>query len=217
MATKIIDLKDKADQLVIRASDACVLAAPYGAVIPSAITTDVAGNLMALPAGWHSVGEIDEAAGVTITPDLQTGELRGYGSRGPRRTWITQESVTFGFTAQESRALNLEMFWDVDFTGGTDVNGEQLVKKSYSSSQRYWSVIIIGEDANEDGVVLPYWIFPKATITQKEAISLDIEGALVYPFEFTAFEDKDFGGYVGIGHAGAGFAQIAVDGGFDGS
>lgn len=217
MVTKISTLKDKSDNLVLRAQDACVLAAPYGTTIPSAITTDPQGNLMALPSGWHSVGEIDEGAGIAITPDIQTGKIRGYGSRGDRRTWITQESVTFGFTAQESRALNLSMFWDVDFTDGLDVNGELLVKKSYSSSMKYWSVIILGEDENEDGVILPYWVFPKASVTKKDAVKLDIEGGLVYPFEFTAFEDKDYGGYMGIGHAGAGFAGIAVEGGFDGS
>lgn len=216
MALKVSSLKDKHDNLVLRGQDVAVLAAPYGTTLPTSITSDAQGNLAPLPAGWKSVGEIEEAAGLTITPDVQTGNLRGYGSRGDRRVWITQESVTIGFTAQESTALNLEMFWDVSFEGGIDPStGEQMVKKSYAGAMKYWSLLAIAEDENEDGIILPYWLFPKVTVTKKDAVKLDVEGGIVYPFEFTAFEDPDFAGYMGIGHAGAGFAQIALDGGFD--
>lgn len=217
MATTIKSLKEKNDPLVIMARDACVLATRYGSgTIPAAITTNPAGDVMALPANWHSLGELDQKSGITITPDLKTVDVRGYGSLGPRRVVPTEENVTLGFTAQESRALNLEMFWDTDFAGQTaDVNGEVVAKKSYTSNLSYWSLIVIGQDENEYGTVLPYWVFPKVSVTKKDAIKLGMEDALVYPLTFTAFEDENYGGYIGIGHAGAGFAAIAGDAGFD--
>lgn len=216
-ATDILSLKDKNDPLVIMARDAAVIATPYGqGVIPSAITTNPQGDVMAMPVGWRSVGELDQKTGITITPDLKTVDVRGYGSLGPRRVVPTEENVTLSFGAQESKALNLEMFWDIDFSAATpDANGEVLVKKGYSSKLKYWSIIIIGQDETENGTVLPYWIFPKVSVTKKDAIKLGMEDALVYPLTFTAFEDPTFGGYIGIGHAGAGFAATAAAAGFD--
>ena len=78
-------------------------------------------------------------------------------------------------------------------------------------------LIVIGQDENEFGPVLPYWQFPKVTVTKKDAIKLGMEDALVYPLTFTAFEDEAYGGFVGIGHAGAGFVATSAAGGFDGS
>lgn len=216
MATDIKSLKDKQDSLVVMARDAAVLAAPYGTVIPAGITTDPVGNLMSLPSGWGSVGELDQQAGITITPDLQTAEVHGYGSMGARRVVVTKETVTVGFTAQESRALNLEMFWGGDFKNKTpDANGEVVVKRGYESTLKYWSLLIIGQDDNEFGRVLDYWVFPKVTITSKEAVKLGQEEALVYPLTFTAFEDATYGGYVGVGQAGVGFTATALTAGYD--
>lgn len=214
-STDIKSLKDKNDPLVLMARDAAVIATPYGqGTIPDAITTNPNGDVMALPSGWRSAGELDQKTGITITPDLKTVDIRGYGSLGPRRVVPTEENVTLSFGAQESRALNLEMFWDTEFEGSQDINGESLVKKGYSSKLKYWSLIVIGQDETEFGTVLPYWIFPKVSVTKKDAIKLGMEEALVYPLTFTAFEDSTYGGYIGIGHAGAGFAATAAAAGF---
>ena len=218
MATDIKSLKEKFDPLVIMARDAVVLAAPYGTTIPSGITTAPDGTVMSMPPGWRSAGELDQKTGLTITPDLKTVEVRGYGSLGPRRVVPTEENVTLSFGAQESKALNLEMFWGTNFSDvQPNANGETLVKKGYSGALKYWSLIVIGQDENEFGLVLPYWQFPKVTVTKKDAIKLGMEDALVYPLTFTAFEDEAYGGFVGIGHAGAGFVATSAAGGFDGS
>lgn len=217
MATNIVSLKDKFDPLVFMGRDACVLATKWGVgTIPEGITTDPAGNLMALPTNWHSSGELDQKAGITITPDLKTAEIMGYGSLGPRRVVPTGETVTLSFTPQESRALNLEMFWNVDFANqAADANGEVLAKKSYTSKLNYWSLIVIAQDETEYGEVFPYWIFPKVSVTKTDAVKLGMEEAIAYPLTFTAFEDDAFGGFIGIGHAGAGFQAVAAEGGFD--
>jgi hypothetical protein len=217
MAIDIVSLKDAFDPLVFMGRDACVLIAKYGAgTIPAGITTNPAGDLMALPANWRSAGELDQKAGISITPDLKTADVVGYGNLGTRRTVPTGNSVSLAFTAQETRALNLELFWGTDFSNvAPNANGEVLSKVGYSSKLNYYSVIVIAQDENEFGEVFPYWIFPKMTVTKTDALKFSMEDALNYPITMTAYEDKPYGGFIGVGHAGAGFHAVAAHGGFD--
>ncbi|AYR03170.1 major tail protein [Gordonia phage Octobien14] len=215
MANGIKSLKDKNDGLVVMARDAAVIATPYGVgSIPTKLTGP-GGNLISLPSNWDSFGELDQQAGISITPDVQTANVDGYGSTGPRRTVKTGESVTLAFAAQESRNLVLSAFWDLDLDNTVaDSNGEWQAKKSYTSDMKLWSLILLGADQNEFGDVYPYWIFPKVMVTQTDAVTLGTDSALVYPFTFQAFEDESFGGFMAIGSAGPGQAGVNAAAGF---
>lgn len=216
MSLEIHSLKEKNDDLVLMARDACVLVAPHGTTIPASILNG-SGDLIPFTAAWRSMGELDLSGGITITPDMTTADVEGYGSTMPRRTVVTKESVTFGLTAQETKALNLELYWGEDFSQGV-VNDEQLVKKSTKNSKiAYWSIFIIAQDSTADGIALPYWVFPKATVTKKDSIKFGVEEALAYPLEFSVFEDEDYDGFVGIGNAGEWITANATAGGFDAS
>lgn len=210
MATTIVSLKDKQDDLVVMAQDLAAVACVYGqGTIPSAITTDTDGNLLPLPANWFPLGELDQKAGAKISPEIKTTDVYGYGSLAPRRTVKTEESVTVSFSAQESRKINLSLFWSTDLTDvEPDVNGEVQFKKTAASSLVYYSLILIGQDANSAGIVLPYWVFPKVTVIKTDAISLMNDQAVAYPFTFQTFEDNAYGGYVGVGFAGEGQAAV---------
>lgn len=212
----VYSLKDKNDDLVIMAQDLCVLACIHGqGAIPSKLSTGPSGELLSLPTNWFSIGELDQKAGAKISPDIKTADVYGYGSMAPRRTVKTEESVTVSFSAQESRAMNLGMFWSADLSNVTpDPNGEWQIKKSAQSKLIYYSLILVGQDANSAGDVYPYWIFPKVTVTKTDAINLANDSALAYPFTFQTFEDKAFGGYVAIGSAGSGQAAINTAAGF---
>lgn len=212
----VYSLKDKNDDLVIMAQDLAVIACVYGqGVIPEKISTNTDGELLALPTNWFALGELDQKAGAKISPEIKTTDVYGYGSMAPRRTVKTEESVSVSFSAQESRNINLSMFWGKDLTDVTaDANGEWQFKKSGQSSLVYYSLILIGQDSNSAGDVYPYWIFPKTTITKTDAIQLQNDQPVVFPFQFQTFEDKAYGGYVGVGSAGAGQAAINTAAGF---
>lgn len=212
------DYKKKDDALVIVPGNLAVIAAEYGTTIPTKLT-DVSGNLVALPTGFKAVGEVAKSEGLTVTPELSTADIEGYGSPNPRRVVRTKETITVGFTAQESRALNVEMFWNQEFGSVTaDVNGEWQMVKSANDGllNRYYSLIIIGQDANEVGNIFPYYIFPKVSVSKTEAQKWDSEKELAYPFEFSAYEG-DFGlgsATIVVGAGGAGQDSINVAAGF---
>lgn len=212
MATEIRNLKDKNDDLVLNARNAAVIATPYGVgAVPEKITTAADGTLIALPSGWKSFGELDNKAGFKITPDIKTTEIEGYGSLGSRRTIKTGESVQFMFAPQETRDVAVSMFWSIDVAKLiADANGEVLAKRSYEDKMLYWSLILIGQDDSPVGTKFPYWVFPKVTVVKTDGITLGMGDAVTYPLTVQAYEDVDYGGFMGIGLAGAG--QDAVNG-----
>lgn len=212
-----LSLKDKNDDLVITATDMAVFACVYGkGTVPTKIQADASGALAPLPANWVSLGEIDAKAGVKITPDIKMTPVMGYGSPNPRRMLKTEESVTVGFTAQESKDINTSMFWSIDPKSHTvdPVTGERSFLKKSNLRVVYYSLLLIGADENSAGPVNPYWVFPKVTITKTDAIQLQGDAPIVFPFEFQAFDDKAYGGYVRPGQAGVGNKAINVAGGF---
>ncbi len=212
MATEIRGLKDKNDDLVLNARNAAVIATPYGVgQIPAKITQDAQGNLLPLPTGWKSFGELDNKTGFKITPDIKTTEIEGYGSLGSRRTIKTGESVQFMFAPQETRDVAVSMFWSVDLAKLIeDANGEVLAKRSYEDKQLFWSLILIGQDDAPTGVKFPYWVFPKVTVVKTDGITLGMGDAVTYPLTVPAYEDVEYGAVLGIGLAGPG--QYAVNG-----
>lgn len=216
MADNIYSFKQKNDDLVVMARDAAVIATPYGVgSIPSKLTGP-GGNLISLPSNWLSFGELDQQAGITITPDQSTTDVRGYGSLGPRRVVKTEESVTLAFSPQESKNIAVSAFWGVDMDDLTaDANGEWQAKKSYTADLDYWSLILLTADENRFGPVYNYWIFPKVSVTQTDAISLATDSAVAYPLTFTAFEDATFGGFMAMGAGGAGQAGVNTAAGFN--
>jgi len=212
----IASFKDKQDDLVINPGNLAVIAAKYGTTVPTKLGAP-GGGLIALPVGWEPLGEVAKKDGAKITPDVKTAEIEGYGSPTPRRVLRTAESVTVSFTAQEARRVNVEMFWNAEL-GSTvaDADGEWQIKKSAADGllNNYYSIILVGQDTNTAGLVFPYYIFPKVSVTKTDAQSFDMEAELAYPLTFTAYEDPVFGGYMAHGSAGAGQAAVNTLAGF---
>lgn len=212
----ILSLKDKTDELVVVAGDLAMLVAPYGVTVPKKISTGPTGELISLPSGFVSAGELAQKDGAKITPDTKTQDILGYGSLAPRRVVKTGESVELQVSPQEARNINFSMFWGTNpnETVVDPVTGEYQIIKTSQSRVQYYSVILIGQDENEFGYIYPYWIFPKMSVTKSDSFSLQMDQEITYPVALTAFESKEFGGYVAVGQAGAGSAALNADGGF---
>lgn len=212
----VLSLKNKNDDLVVVSGDLAMIVTKYRkGAIPTSIT-NAAGELIALPADWESAGELEQKSGAKISPNTKTSDILGYGSLPARRVVKTSEAVELSVTAQESRKITQSMFWGSDDFDVDPVSGETRLTKSASSKLLYFSVILIGHDDTGSGDIYPYWIFPKMTVTKSDSITLSMEEAVSYPLTLTAYEDKDFGGYVATGMAGAGWKALNAAAGFPG-
>lgn len=211
-------LKDKADELLFAAIDFALLLAPYGVKIPDRLTDD-SGKILPLPDGWFTVGECEKKAAVELAPDMKVEGPEGYGSRGRRRDFITDETFTIDVTAQESRIQTVNAYYDLA-EGSYKKGVGFFAKKRRAARPREYSGILIGYDGEPDKEIYPYFIYPKLTIEQKGKQSWSETDAIKYPYTLAAKEDATYGSMFGFGIAGPGFTEdlakrmgISIDGG----
>lgn len=199
--TDFYTLKDKDDNLVFAAINMVVLLADYGAPIPEELTEN--GKLKELGSEWWTAGEIEQKSGVDLAPDMKVEGPEGYGSRGRRRDFITEETFNIDFTPQEARRRTLEMYYDLGT--GEYKNGAYYAKKRRAAKMKEYSSIIIGYDGEPENEIYPYWIFPKVTVEKRGKQSVTQTNALTYPLTLAAKEDPAYGALFGFGITGPGF------------
>lgn len=198
-------LKDKADELLLAAIDFALLLAPYGTEIPERLTNED-GEILALPEGWFTVGECEKKAGVDLAPDMKIEGPEGYGSRGRRRDFVTDETFTIDVTAQETRLQTLKAYYDLaegDYKEGVGF----FAKKRRAARVPEYSAILIGYDGEPGKEIYPYFIYPKVTMEKKGKQSWSETDAIKYPYTLGAKEDAEYGSLFGFGIAGKGFTQ----------
>lgn len=196
-------LKDKTDDLLFAALDYALLMCPYGTKIPDRIT-DNTGKLLELPEGWFSIGEGEKKAGVELAPDSKVEGPEGYGSRGRRRAFVTDETFTIDFTAQESRWRTLQMFYDL-LEGQYDEGTGFFAKKRRAARVREYSALVLAKDGDPGSEFYPHFIFPKITVEKRGKQSFSETDALTFPLTLAAQEDEKYGSMYGFGLAGPGF------------
>lgn len=219
-ATDFLTLKDKQDPLVMSALDWLVLLhlwSPGASYFPTDLC-DSSGVLQTLPAGWKTAGEIQKAAAVSLAPDTQTADVDGYGSQMPRRQIVTGEKFTIDWVAQEWRKINLELAHNMDLSTVTAAPGKGFrAKKTSSNDVRYYSALVMAKDSNSSGLLYPYFMFPKTSVSKRAAMQGQMGKELALGNTLTVLDDAEFGGPYDFGIAGAGFDSIATSAGFLGA
>lgn len=205
-------IKDKQDDLVIAATDIAVILYPYG-VDPGPIVDDTTGNLLPLKPGAFSLGEIQKAAGVNLSPEMSTEGVQGYGSRSQRRIFVTDESFSLDLTVQELRAKAWQAFYSIaDEDIKTTQFSTRMVKRE-SNNVPEFTMVMIAKDLLRTGELFPFWVFPKVVITQKGQISLTENTEIGTPMTFTVMSD-DTGEQFEIGLGGPAWPALAEKAGF---
>lgn len=206
------DLKDKNDDLLLAPTNFAILAAPFSTVIPGTLV-DETGNLMALPEGWFSFGEIQKAAGVSMAPELSLTGPEGYGSRGRRRDLVETENFTLDFTAQEARLQTLDMAMDID-TENAVINASQTdirFKKRKKVKLPEYSIIAIALDGDADvsGDVFPYFIYPRMVNTNRATLAMTETNIIEWAITLRMKEDPTLAPF-DFGLAGPGAGAFAA-------
>ena len=205
-------IKDKVDDLVLAATDIAVIMFPHGADVGPIVDNDT-GNLLPLESGGISLGEIQQAAGDNLSPELTTEGIQGYGSRAQRRIFVTEESFTIDLNVQEVRAEAYRAFLSMN---KDDIETEGKVtrmKKRASGNVEYFTLVLIAKDLVRSGELFPFWIFHKVAVTQKGQMSLPATTEMGMPLTFTVFAD-DNGEMFEIGIGGPKWPELAASAGF---
>ncbi|MBG9339214.1 hypothetical protein I4J17_10915 [Corynebacterium diphtheriae bv. mitis] len=202
-------IKDKQDALVLACTNMAVIAAPYGVDLGS-IVDDSTGNLLPMPSGAFSLGEIQKQAGVDLTPDMKTEGVMGYGSRAQRRIFVTEENFDIDIVLQEIRKLGLQMWLSFEDEDVENSGKATRIKKRAASRVKYWSIALIGLDESND--VFPFWKFPKVSLNKKGKMSLAEAKEMGLPMTMSVFEEK--GEMFEMGLAGPGWPELARKAGF---
>lgn len=208
-------LKEKRDELVLVATDMAVIGAPYGTKLPDKIV-DEQGNLLPLPEGWMSFGEVSKEAGAELAPERKFNDILGYGSMAPRRRIKESEGLTLNITPQETRKMLLAMQYSVqmaDLKQGEGNSGFRA-RKFANGGDEYWSILLIGFDGTKDKPIFPWWLFDKMSIGEGGKQSLKMDSPIAPELQFTAYESTD-GGMYDFGIGGKGWVDLSVAAGFD--
>lgn len=212
-------LKEKRDELVLAALDMAVILRPWSleqkypdsVCNPDGTLRTDFGDL-----GFKPAGEIQKKAGLDITPDAKSVDIEGYGSKAARRKIRESESVTLDFTAQESRKLNMSIFWDIDESDWvSDGSGGVKFTKRSQATVNYWTVMLIGNDSLNGKDIYPWWLFPKAFAEKSGKMSLADSAEMAFGITLAAMEDP-IQGLFEHGLAGPGWADLSSSAGFEG-
>lgn len=217
--TDVATIKDAQDALVAVPLDLTFVLAPYGTDIPASLA-EADGDLAELPDPWDTVGEVQKAAGVSLTPDLTTADIEGYGSLGARRTIVTKEAFSIDATLQEYlRRLNFELYYRTKMaeTVPDASSGEIRTIKPNNSGIIYYSGILIATDGALGEEIYPYWIFPRLSVTKTGALSLKMDAEMATPVTLSVYPqrvraDWETPGPFAFGVAGKGWKALVDDG-----
>ncbi|MEY8577211.1 hypothetical protein AALI21_02745 [Corynebacteriaceae bacterium 6-324] len=210
------ELKEKNDALLLAPLNFSVLAGKHGAVeIPESLT-DETGILQALPEGYDKVGEIQKAAGVTITPELTLTGPEGYGSRGRRRDLVQTDTTAIEYVAQEQRLINIEHGQGVDVETPVLSNAAEVrFAKRRRRKPKEETLILIGHDAenNFEKDIYLYWIFTRTVITSSNPLTNTDSNILEYQIRHELkdldYDDPHEPYYFGL--AGPGVPEFAAE------
>lgn len=178
---------------------------------------DVATGDLDVPATAESAGIIEKAAGVSLTHEMDTTDIEGYGEADPVRTIISKRSVQFEAKFLETNKTVLEKFWgtvfddtnlDVSEHGGVTIKAPSLPKNTF-----YRAYLVATDDVNGEDLY-SYYVMPRIKLVNVSNQESRDNEAVGYTLTFQAYRDTEVGFSVLQGWCGPGWRQLVHKTGF---
>jgi len=207
-------IRDAKNELVLADLHLAALFAP--STIPALTTLEdpTSGDIVALT-GYKSAGIIEKSAGVSITNDVESTDIEGYGDAEPVRTIINKRKVSFQATFLETNITTLEKYWGASFSdivptthGGVVIEAPALPKNVY------YRCILFGQDDVDDKPLYTYYLMPRVKLESVDNQELKDDGAVAYTMTFTAFRDSTVDFSIAQGWCGPGWLHLVSRAGF---
>ncbi|AGM12274.1 major tail protein [Mycobacterium phage Skinny] len=176
----------------------------------------VTGELV-VPVTAESAGVIEKQAGVSLTHEIDSTDIDGYGDAEPVRTIISRRVVQFQANFLETNKVVLEKFWgtvfddsnlEVSAHGGVTLKAPSLPKNVF-----YRAYLVTEDDVNGE-VLNAYYIMPRVKLVNVDTQTSQDDGSVSYNMTFQAFKDSDLGFAVLQGWCGPGWLRLVDKTGF---
>lgn len=207
-------IRDAKNELVLADLHLAVLFAPTTTQGLRTLEDTATGDLINL-AGYRSAGIMEKAAGVSITNDIESTDIEGYGEAEPVRTIINKRSTQFQATFLETNITTLEKYWGTSFShvvptahGGVVLEAPSLPKNVY------YRCVLLGQDDVDEHPLYTYYIMPRVKLQSVDNQELRDDGAISYTLTFQATRDSVLGFSVAQGWCGPGWAHLVSRAGF---
>lgn len=198
--------------LVLSKLSLAILFAKMSTPALTTIEDPATGDLVALP-NYRSAGILQKDAGLSITSNIDSSDIEGYGEVEPVRTIITRRTTAFNASFIETNREVIEKFWGVELDSSNltvSARGGVTVKAPVRPKNIFYRCILLGQDEVNGYDLFPYWILPKVKLTDVDNLDANDDDAIQYRMTFQAFRDPEVGFSVLQGWCGKGW-QLLVD------
>lgn len=198
--------------LVLSKLSLAILFAPSSSPAIQTVEDPATGDLVDLP-DYRSAGILQKDAGLSITSNIDSSDIEGYGEVEPVRTIITKRTTAFNASFIETNREVIEKFWGVELDGTNltvSSHGGVTIKAPVRPKNIFYRCILLGQDEVNGEDLFPYWILPKVKLVDVDNIDAKDDDAIQYKMTFQAFRDPEVGFSVLQGWCGKGW-QLLVD------
>ncbi|ASR75874.1 major tail protein [Mycobacterium phage Aziz] len=209
-------IRDAHNDLVLAHLHFAILFDSMDSVAVETLEDTVTGDLV-VPVTAESAGVIEKQAGVSLTHDIDSKDIDGYGDAEPVRTIISKRVVQFQANFLETNKVVLEKFWgtvfddtnlEVSAHGGVTFKAPTLPKNIF-----YRAYLVATDDVNGEDLYA-YYIMPRVKLVKVDSQTSQDDGAVAYNMTFQAFKDSDLGFAVLQGWCGPGWLRLVDKTGF---
>lgn len=178
---------------------------------------DTATGDLVLPETAESAGIIEKGAGVSLTHDITSKDIEGYGDAEPVRTIISKRSVKFKANFLETNKVVLEKFWGTVFDDSNmtiSANGGVTIIAPTLPDNIYYRAYLVAEDDVNGKELYTYYIMPRVKLVDVDSQDSKDDDAYAYGMTFQAFKDSELGFAVLQGWCGPGWLSLVDKTGF---
>lgn len=205
-----------AQDLVLSKLSLAILFAKMSTPAISTVEDPTTGDLATLT-GYKSAGILQKDAGLSITSNIDSSDIEGYGEVEPVRTIITKRTTAFNASFIETNREVIEKFWGIELDGTNltvSAHGGVTVKAPVRPKNIFYRCILLGQDEVNGEDLFPYWILPKVKLTDVDNLDAKDDDAIQYRMTFQAFRDPEVGFSVLQGWCGPGWRLLVDKTGF---
>lgn len=201
-----------AQDLVLSKLSLAILFAKTSSPAITTVEDPATGDLADLT-DYRSAGILQKDAGLSITSNIDSSDIEGYGEVEPVRTIITKRTTSFNASFIETNREVIEKFWGIELDGTNltvSSHGGVTIKAPIRPKNIFYRCVLLGQDEVNGEDLFPYWIMPKVKLVDVDNLDAKDDDAIQYRMTFQAFRDPEVGFSVLQGWCGPGW-QLLVD------